>query len=85
MDIVAHEGDATVFIEVKERHGASHGAAVEAVTSGKRQRLVRAAQLFAASRGLTESPLRFDVVAIDWTQAGKPQIRHERGAFGVDG
>jgi Holliday junction resolvase-like predicted endonuclease len=70
---------------VKERHGASHGGAVEAVTFAKRQRIVRAARLFAAANAVTETPLRFDVIAIDWTAGGEPQIRHERGAFGVDG
>ena len=85
VDIVAREGAATVFVEVKERHGTSHGEAVEAVTLGKRQRIVRAARLFAATRGLSDSPLRFDVVAIDWSAAGEPRIRHDRDAFGAEG
>lgn len=84
VDIVAREKETTVFVEVKERRGAAHGEAVEAVTFAKRQRIVRAARLFAAARGLSEAPLRFDVVAIDWTDAGA-KIRHERDAFGVDG
>jgi Holliday junction resolvase-like predicted endonuclease len=69
---------------VKERHGASHGEAHEAVTFGKRRRIVRAARLFAAARGLTETPLRFDVIAIDWVD-GQPRIRHEPGAFDCAG
>jgi putative endonuclease len=85
VDVVARDGDTTVFVEVKERRGASHGEAVEAVTFGKRQRIVRAARLFAATRGLSESPLRFDVVAIDWTARGEPRFRHDRDAFGAEG
>jgi putative endonuclease len=84
VDVVARQGDTTVFVEVKERHGASHGEAHEAVTFGKRRRIVRAARLFAAARGLTETPLRFDVIAIDWVD-GQPRIRHEPGAFDCAG
>jgi putative endonuclease len=82
VDVVARQGETTVFVEVKERHGASHGQAHEAVTFGKRRRIVRAARLFAAARGLSDTPLRFDVVSIDWVD-GQPHIRHEPGAFNV--
>ena len=42
-------------------------------------------RLYAAAHGLDEAPLRFDVVSIDWTEGGRPQIRHDQGAFNVDG
>jgi putative endonuclease len=84
VDVVARQGDTTVFVEVKERHGQSHGLAHEAVTFGKRRRIIRAARLFAAARGLSETPLRFDVVSIDWVD-GQPRIRHEPGAFDASG
>jgi putative endonuclease len=83
IDVIAEDAGAVVFVEVKERGGTSHGTAVEAVTLLKRHRLLRAARLYAAQNGLSESPLRFDVVAIDWGAEG-PNIRHERGAFGED-
>ena len=38
------------------------------------RRIVRAARLYAAARGLSESPLRFDVVGIDWADDGRPRI-----------
>jgi putative endonuclease len=85
IDIVAREGSVTVFVEVKERRGPRFGAGHEAVTTGKRLRIVHAARLYAASRGLSESPLRFDVVSIDWEGEGQPVIRHDRGAFDADG
>ena len=84
VDVVARHGDTTVFVEVKERHGNSHGEGHEAVTFGKRCRIVRAARLYAAARGLSETPLRFDVVSIDWVD-GEPRIRHEPGAFDAAG
>jgi len=85
VDVIARHGEVTVFVEVKERHGASHGAGCDSVTFGKRRRIVRAARLYAASHRLDETPLRFDVVSIDWTDASRPMIRHDQGAFDVDG
>jgi putative endonuclease len=84
VDVIARRGAQTVFVEVKERRGASHGAGVDAVTFGKRRRIVRAARLYAASRGLDDAPIRFDVIAIDWTR-GRPRVRHYLGAFRADG
>jgi putative endonuclease len=80
VDVVARDGETTVFVEVKERHGASHGQGLESVTFGKRRRLIRAARLYAATHGLDEQPLRFDVISIDWDDQG-PNVRHDRGAF----
>jgi putative endonuclease len=85
IDIVVQDGEATVFVEVKERQGSRHGAACETVTRGKRGRIVLAARLFASQRGLSERPLRFDVVSIDWDAEGAPHIRHDRGAFDSEG
>lgn len=82
IDIVAQEGAVTVFVEVKERTSASHGRGLEAITRGKRLRLTRAAQLYASARGLSESPLRFDVVEVSWSE-GRARLRHERDAFGL--
>jgi len=84
IDVVARHGDATVFVEVKERSADSHGEGHEAVTFGKRRRIVRAARIYSASRGLEETPLRFDVISIDWS-TGEPRVRHYEGAFGEDG
>lgn len=85
IDIVAQDGDALVFVEVKERSGASHGTGCEAVTREKRRRIIHAARLFAARRGLSESPIRFDVVSIDRDAQGVAHARHIRGAFDARG
>jgi putative endonuclease len=84
IDVVARDGETWVFVEVKERGTSSHGAAVEAVTPAKRRRVVRAARLWAAAHGASESPVRFDVVAIDGA-GDEARIRHERGAFDAGG
>jgi putative endonuclease len=80
IDLVARDGPVVVFVEVKERRSDSHGTAVEAVTWRKRQRIVRAARIYATVNGLADAPVRFDVLAIDWTPSG-PRVRHDAGAF----
>ena len=84
VDVVARDGAVTVFVEVKHRRGSGHGAGHESVTFGKRRRIVRAARIFASARGLSESPLRFDVISIDEVD-GRKAIRHDRGAFDFEG
>ena len=84
VDVVARDGVVTVFIEVKHRRGSAHGAGHESVTFGKRRRIVRAARIYACTRGLSESALRFDVISIDEAD-GRTNIRHDRGAFDVEG
>jgi putative endonuclease len=81
IDLVARDGATVVFVEVKERRSESHGTAVEAVTWRKRQRIVRAARVYASVNQLSDAPVRFDVLAIDWTPSG-PRVRHDAGAFG---
>jgi putative endonuclease len=85
LDVVAQDGPTTVFVEIKQRSGSQHGPGYEAVTLGKRRRMVRAAKLYAAAHGLTESPLRFDVISIDTERPAHPRVRHDRGAFDSDG
>jgi Holliday junction resolvase-like predicted endonuclease len=54
---------------------------VEAVTPAKRRKVVGAARAYAAAHGVSDSPVRFDVLAIDWGPDG-PRVRHDAGAFG---
>jgi putative endonuclease len=84
VDVVARDGFATVFVEVKERHGGSHGEGYEAVTFGKRKRLIRAARLYASAHGLTETSIRFDVISVDWAE-NRPVVRHDQDAFDSEG
>ena len=85
VDIVAWQAETTVFVEVKQRSNVRHGAGFEAVTLAKRQRIVRAAQLFASKHGLAERAVRFDVISIEPDPHGHDRIRHDCGAFDADG
>ena len=64
IDIIARDGRTIVFVEVKARDGRDFGDAVEAVTAWKRRRITRIAADYLARMRLSESPCRFDVVAV---------------------
>jgi putative endonuclease len=81
IDIVARDGESTVFVEVRQRSSESHGAGVETVTGAKRKRIIHAARLYAAAKGLTETPIRFDVVSLDGGGRSSWLVRHDRDAF----
>ncbi len=65
IDIIARDGETTVFVEVKARVSDEFGSAAEAVTAWKQRRLARMAVDYLARTGLACGPCRFDVVAID--------------------
>lgn len=63
IDIVARRGRTVAFIEVKAR--GDHDAARESVTAAQRQRIARAAQVFAErNAACAECDMRFDVMSL---------------------
>jgi len=83
IDIIAYDGPAVCFIEVKTRSQARFGAPEEAVQRRKQRHMVKAATYFLTSNDLLESPSRFDVVSIYFTGA-QPQITLIQSAFVLD-
>jgi putative endonuclease len=79
VDVVAREGTAVVFVEVKARR---RGDPTEAVTPEKQRRLTLAALHFLKRYRLLEHRCRFDVVAVLWPDdAGPPTVEHYPDAF----
>ncbi len=79
IDLIAHDGDVLVFVEVKSRR---RGVPAEAVTAEKQRRITLAALHFLRKHGLLEVRCRFDIVAIVWPdERGEPQIEHIPNAF----
>ena len=79
IDLVARDGGAVVFVEVKWRRDASRGAPAEAVTPAKRRRILSAARgWLSANPSAGEREVRFDVVSIEG-EAGR--VEWIRGAF----
>jgi putative endonuclease len=64
IDIIARDGQTTVFVEVKARYGDAYGDGVDAVTACKQRRIVRLALAYLARHRLLDAPCRFDVVSI---------------------
>lgn len=66
VDLVARDGPAWVFVEVRTRRGDAYGAPEESLTLDKAQRLMQTAQHFLGELqgGSAESEWRIDLVAI---------------------
>ncbi len=78
LDIVAMDGEALVFVEVKSR---ADGFAADAVTPKKQQHLAQAAMAFCQKFGLSpESPMRFDVI----TFQGETMSHHQSALQDLD-
>lgn len=81
VDLVAQDGDWLVFVEVKTRRS-GYVSPEEQVHSFKEGRLRHAADVFLARYRDDPRLVRFDVVAIVWSEeANAPQIRHIEHAF----
>jgi len=80
IDIVARDGIAIVFVEVKARVTGDFGGAAVAVTGWKQRRIVEMARDYLAKHALHECPCRFDVVAIDFDEA-QPRLTVYPNAF----
>jgi putative endonuclease len=81
LDIVAREGDALVFCEVKTRRGIGYGHPVEAVTVTKQRRLRTLAQRWLAAHDQHAPELRFDVVGVLVRPSRPALVTHLRAAF----
>ncbi|MCO7220976.1 YraN family protein [Klenkia sp. PcliD-1-E] len=80
LDVVAREGDALVFCEVKTRSGTRYGTPLEAVTPAKQARLKQLARWWLDAHDEHAVVLRFDVVGV-LVVAGRATVSHLRGAF----
>lgn len=81
LDIVARDGDALVFCEVKTRRGTGFGHPAEAVTPQKQRRLRLLAQRWLAAHDEHAPDLRFDVVGVLVPPTGLPKVTHLPAAF----
>jgi putative endonuclease len=81
LDIVARDGTAIVFCEVKTRRATGFGHPVEAVTPAKQRRLRTLAQRWLAPHDQHAPDLRFDVVGVLVRPERPALVTHLRGAF----
>lgn len=84
IDIIAKDGDAYVFIEVKTRTSVTYGEPMEAVTRAKQRHIIRTAELYLYQNSIdsTAVMIRFDVIEIK-NDNGDMQVNHIINAFGA--
>ncbi len=82
IDIIASDGRTLVFVEVKTRSSLLYGTPQEAVGPTKQRQILRSAQWYLSSCNKTNSPVRFDVIAVI-RHGEEPQIDHIIDAFGA--
>ena len=80
-DIIARDGDAVVFVEVKTRSNIEKGMPSEAVGAAKRDRYERIAALFLRDYDVVDVPVRFDIMSILTLDSERALIRHHLNAF----
>ena len=81
LDIVARDGDALVFCEVKTRRGTGYGHPAESVTPAKQRRIRLLAQRWLAAHDEHAPELRFDVVGVLVRPERPAKVTHLRAAF----
>ncbi len=79
IDLVAWDGPALVFVEVKSRDTAAFGSPDRNVDREKRFALERAARDYARRAGVVWDSVRFDLVTV--LLRNPPAIDHRRNAF----
>lgn len=80
IDIIARDGETTVFVEVKTRTSAAFGHPLYSITPAKQRQLLRVAQGYIYERRYKELACRFDVVTVEF-ERGKPVLQHLKNAF----
>lgn len=81
VDIIAADGDITVFIEVKYRSTKASGYPSEAVTSAKQDRIIKSAMAYISQKQEgAGGGIRFDVAEI-LSKDGRKYIRYIENAF----
>jgi len=85
IDIVALEGTTLVLCEVKTRRTEGKGSPEAAVTPAKQRRYAKLANAYTAQNDLTDTSVRFDVIALLVIAEDRALLRHHRAAFVLDG
>ena len=81
VDIVATDGERTVFVEVKSRQGEEHGSPERAVDAVKQVAQRRAARAWARSARIDVQAIRFDLVTVVFSNP--PRIEHQADAWSL--
>lgn len=78
LDIIAHQNEVLVFIEVKTRTNDNFGYPEEFVNRRKQRMILNAADSYILKTGWKED-IRFDIIAV--TMSNPPELFHIEDAF----
>lgn len=84
IDLIAHDGEVLVFVEVKARRSTRFGGPAEAVHERKQRQILRVAEAYLREHRL-RVPCRVDVVAVEFPQEGEPRVELIRNAVHATG
>jgi len=79
IDIVARQGDVTIFVEVKTRTSNKMGLPEESITARKREHMLAASDHYAAEHEIDH--WQIDVIAIEGKPGTKPKITYFENAI----
>lgn len=85
LDVVAWEQETLCLIEIRSVSSSQWGGALASITDRKRHRIIQAARWYLHRLRTMPRFVRFDVVAIEWHDAGQPTLELIQGAFDDDG
>lgn len=83
IDLVAKRANLIAFVEVKAWAKRGFGLGREAVGWRKRRAIEVGALIWRTRYGRADWLYRFDVIEVDWSQPGFPQIVHTEDAWRV--
>ena len=81
VDIIARDGDAVVFVDVKARTSLTKGLPSGVVSEEERSRFEKIAGFFLRDYEFVDVPVRFDVIALLVVCDDRALVRHYRNAF----
>lgn len=82
VDVIAMRSGVLAFMEVKCRRGLGFGHPLDAITASKQRGIARVARRWLEGRSLPPgTTLRFDAVAVQWSEEGLPRVTHVPDAW----
>jgi putative endonuclease len=76
IDIVSIYGNILVFVEVKTRTTGLYGGAIEAISYGKMQKLIRTCEYYKVLHQKLPDSMRIDAILIDLENGEAKNIQH---------
>ena len=74
IDIVAKDGEYTVFVEVRLRKSNAFGSPADTIDRRKQQKIIKTAQMYAVKNDIYDTPMRFDAVLINADTDGEKLV-----------